>query len=90
MTNDGTSEARVVRHPATETASILVSLTKQGQQSFHELTRTVSRRGGRTGHAEHVAVAVDGVLVSVAAIDPAAFPDGLSAESGNRSPGAIA
>ena len=82
VTADDVAEARATSDPATGASVVLLSLTEQGQQSFRDLTRAVARRGIRTGRPEHVAIVVDGIIVSVAIVDPAADPDGMSAESG--------
>ena len=65
-------------------------LTDDGKKAFHDVTRTIARRGielqlpGTDPRAvlQHFAVALDGRLISVASIDPQQLPDGIDGESG--------
>lgn len=64
--------------------------TDAGKTAFHDVTRTIARRGTSlllpgvdpSAVLQHFAVVLDGRLVSVASIDPQRLPDGIDGENG--------
>jgi hypothetical protein len=56
---------------------VTVDLTTEGAQAFKELTKQVADAGQAAGRPHHFAVVVGDEIVAVAAIDPAAYPDGI-------------
>ncbi|MDQ2698264.1 MAG: hypothetical protein M3Y46_05680 [Actinomycetota bacterium] len=69
---------------------IAFGFTDDGRTAFHDVTRTIAKRGTvlrlpgvdpRTV-LQHFAVVLDGKLISVASIDPQQLPDGIDGEKG--------
>jgi SecD/SecF fusion protein len=64
--------------------------TDDGKTAFHDVTRTIARRGTAlrlpgvdpSAALQHFAVVLDGRLISVASIDPQQLPDGIDGENG--------
>lgn len=64
--------------------------TDAGKTAFHDVTRTIARRGTSlllpgvdpSAVLQHFAVVLDGRLISVASIDPQQLPDGIDGKKG--------
>jgi SecD/SecF fusion protein len=63
--------------PMTGAPSVVVELTPDGQQRFHELTRAIARRGADERELQHLAIVIDGQVISLASIDWRQAPDGI-------------
>jgi hypothetical protein len=63
---------------------VLVEFTSDGATAYRALTQAIAERGAEepSGGDPRLAVALDDQLVSLAAIDPAANPDGLDPDAG--------
>jgi hypothetical protein len=68
---------------------VALELTPDGQKAFTELTRRVAERGaanatpgGGVGDAQHIAIVIDGRIVSVPYIDFRQAPDGIEGGTG--------
>jgi preprotein translocase subunit SecD len=68
---------------------VALELTPDGQKAFTELTRRVAERGaanatpgGGVGDAQHIAIVVDGRIVSVPYIDFRQAPEGIEGGAG--------
>jgi hypothetical protein len=70
--------------------AVTYTLSPDGQQRLHALTRALSERGQRLVRpnappataAQHMAIVVDGRLLAVSTIDPTASPDGIDGAQG--------
>jgi SecD/SecF fusion protein len=74
----------------TSQPDVQFQFTGSGKRDFHNITRTIARRGAglllpgvqKQAVLQHFAVALDGKLISVATIDPVTLPDGIDGQNG--------
>jgi hypothetical protein len=81
---DAVDKARDKTDEATGASGVLIEFTSDGATSYRALTQSIAERGAQapTGGDPRLAVALDDQLVSLAAIDPTANPDGLDPDAG--------
>lgn len=81
---DGVDEAEERKDEATGATGVRVDFTDDGATAFRALTQSIAQRGAEepSGGDPRLAVAFDEQLVSLAAIDPTANPDGLDPDDG--------
>jgi len=77
-------KAKEHKDEATGASGVVVEFTDVGATGFRTLTQAIAQRGAEepTGGDRRLAVALDDQLVSLAAIDPTANPDGLDPDDG--------
>src|SRR5215211_1063617 len=81
---DGVDKAKERKDEATGATGVLVEFDEGGATAFRALTQSIAERGAEepSGGDPRLAVALDDQLVSLAAIDPTANPDGLDPDDG--------
>ena len=81
---DAVDEAAERTDQATGATGVLVKFTPDGATAYRALTQAIVEHGAEepTDGDPRLAVALDDQLVSLAAIDPAANPDGLDPDAG--------
>ena len=82
LTGHDLSQASARADDATGEAAVFLDLTANGRARFEALTRSLARRGTRSGTPQHMLVTVDDTVYASPFIDFRRNPDGLSGESG--------
>ena len=69
--------------------TVVVELTPDGQRRFRELTRAIAQRGADERELQHMAIVIDGQIMSLPYIDWRQAPDGIDGAAGFQISGAM-
>ena len=84
LTAADVASAKVALDQGTREPVVQLEFTPQGEQRFTALTRRLARRGSSVEAWQHLAMAVDGDVLSRPFIDYRQAPDGIDGAEGTR------